>query len=307
MRAVCIGECMVELRAAGGDTFSRSYAGDVYNTSVYLKRSLPEAQVQFLTATGDDAMSHAMRSAWAAEGIDDSLAFTINGASPGLYLIETDHAGERSFHYWRKDSAARRWLQLLMAAGESRLSGADIVYISGIALAILSAEDRAAAIALLQRLRGRVGRIAFDPNVRISLWESHHTAAATLSAALAACDIALPSTEDLHWLLQIGSPDAQIDRLCERGVREVALTLGAHGCLLEAQGARSRIPNPAVSPVLDTSGAGDAFNGAYLAARLRGRPPAQAATQGLAVAARVVTHPGAIIPASRSHPAGGDP
>jgi 2-dehydro-3-deoxygluconokinase len=297
---------MVELRSAGGDTFLRSYAGDVYNTSVYLKRSFPEAQVQFLTATGEDAMSHAMRSAWQLEGIDDSLAFTINGATPGLYLIETDNAGERSFHYWRRDSAARRWLQLLLAAGESRLAGADVVYVSGIALAILSAEDRAEAIALLQRLRGRVGRIAFDPNIRASLWESHNTAAATLGAAFEACDIALPSTEDLHWLFQIASPDAQIDRICERGVQEIALTLGKHGCLLEAQGSRSRIASPSVSQVLDTSGAGDAFNGAYLAARLGGRSPAQAAAQGLAVAARVVTHPGAIIPASRSHPAGAD-
>jgi 2-dehydro-3-deoxygluconokinase len=304
MRAVCIGECMVELRSAGGDAFLRSYAGDVYNTSVYLKRSLPEAQVQFLTATGDDVMSHAMRSAWAGEGIDDSLAFTINGATPGLYLIETDGTGERSFHYWRRDSAARRWLQWLLAAGEDRLWGADIVYVSGIALAILSAEDRTAAIALLKRLRGRVGRIAFDPNVRVSLWESHNTAAATLAAAFAACDIALPSTEDLHWLFQIVAPDEQIDRIGEHGVREIALTLGAHGCLLEAQGSRSRIASPHVSQVLDTSGAGDAFNGAYLAARLCGHSPAQAAMQGLAVAARVVSHPGAIIAASRSHPAG---
>jgi 2-dehydro-3-deoxygluconokinase len=306
MRAVCIGECMVELRSAGGDAFLRSYAGDVYNTSVYLKRSFPEAQVQFLTATGDDAMSDAMRGAWQMEGIDDSLAFTISGATPGLYLIETDHAGERSFHYWRRDSAARRWLPLLLAAGESCLAGADIVYISGIALAILSAEDRAAATALLQRLRGRVGRIAFDPNVRVSLWESHNTAAATLGAAFAACDIALPSTEDLHWLFQIASPDAQVDRVRERGVAEIALTLGKHGCLLDAQGSRTRIASPQVSQVLDTSGAGDAFNGAYLAARLRGRSPAQAAAQGLAVAARVVTHAGAIIPPSRSHPAGAD-
>lgn len=304
MRVVCIGECMVELRSGGGDAFLRSYAGDVYNTCVYLKRSLPGAQVQFLTATGEDAMSRAMRRAWHNEGIDDQLAFSIDGGTPGLYLIETDGAGERSFHYWRKDSAARRWLQLLLAAGDDPLLGADVVYVSGIALAILSAEDRVAALALLQRLRGRVGRIAFDPNVRASLWESHDTAAATLGAALAACDIAMPSTDDLHWLFQIASPDAQINLIRDRGVPEIALTLGAHGCLIEAQQARTRIAAPAVPHVLDTSGAGDAFNGAYLAARLRGLAPTQAAAQGLAVASRVVSHSGAIITAAQSHPAG---
>jgi 2-dehydro-3-deoxygluconokinase len=306
MRVVCIGECMVELRSAGGDHFLRSYAGDVYNTCVYLKRSLPQAEVQFLTATGDDAMSHAMRRAWQAERIDDGFAFVIQGGTPGLYLIETDEAGERSFHYWRKDSAARRWLQLLREQGEEALLGADVIYISGIALAILSAEDRAAVLALMQRLRGRVGRIAFDPNVRVSLWESHNSAVATLSAALAACDLALPSTDDLHWLFRLSSPEAQVDRLRDLGVRETALTLGAHGCLLDDNGARSRIASPSVARVIDTSGAGDAFNGAYLAGRLKGYAPARAAAGALLIASRVVTHTGAIIPASHSHPAGAD-
>jgi 2-dehydro-3-deoxygluconokinase len=306
MRVICIGECMVELRSAGGDRFLRSYAGDVYNTCVYLKRSLPQAEIQFLTATGDDAMSHAMRRAWGAERIDVSLAFVVKGGTPGLYLIETDAAGERSFHYWRKDSAARRWLQLLLEHGEETLLGADLIYISGIALAILSAQDRAAVLALLQRLRGRVGRIAFDPNVRASLWESQNTAVATLSAALAACDIALPSTDDLHWLFQLSSPEAQVDRLRELGVRETALTLGAQGCLVDHGGSRSALKSPAVARVIDTSGAGDAFNGAYLAGRLQGQTPAHAAAAALRIASRVVAHTGAIIAASHSHPAGAD-
>lgn len=306
MRVICMGECMVELRSAGGDRFVRSYAGDVYNTCVYLKRSLPQADVQFLTATGDDAMSRAMRSAWRSERIDEALAFVIKGATPGLYLIETDEAGERSFHYWRKDSAARRWWQRLREHGEEHLLGADVIYLSGIALAILSAEDRVAVLAMMQRLRGRVGRIAFDPNVRASLWESHNTAVATLSAALAACDLALPSSDDLNWLFQLSSPEAQADRLRDLGVREIALTLGAHGCLLDHDDSRLALASPAVARVIDTSGAGDAFNGAYLAGRLKGLTPALAATGALAIASRVVTHTGAIIAASQSHPAGAD-
>src|SRR5258708_3753407 len=125
-RIVCIGECMVELRAVGADTFARSYAGDAYNTAVYLKRSLPAAQVQFLTATGDDAMSKAMRRVWRVQEIDDALAFPVAGGRVGLYLIETDAFGERSFQYLRKDFAASRWLALLEEAGEPALHGAGI-------------------------------------------------------------------------------------------------------------------------------------------------------------------------------------
>jgi 2-dehydro-3-deoxygluconokinase len=302
MRVICIGECMVELRAVAADTFARSYAGDVYNTAVYLKRSLPDADVQFLTVTGDDAMSRAMREAWRAHQIDDSLAFTMSGGSPGLYLIETDALGERRFHYWRHNSAAKHWLTILREHGESHLWGADIVYLSGITLAILSEAERTAAVEWLGRLRSRVGRIAFDPNMRVALWSTRHDAAPIMRAAMRTCAIALPSTEDLQILFDTGDPTLQLDLLQTLGVREVALTLGANGCAIADGAVRTQLPAPTVEIVTDTSGAGDAFNGAYLAARLLGSSPLQAAQTGLNIAARVVTHSGAIVPESVSHP-----
>jgi 2-dehydro-3-deoxygluconokinase len=294
---------MVELRAVGADSFARSYAGDAYNTAVYLKRSLPAAQVQFLTAVGDDAMSEAMRRAWHAQEIDDALAFPVAGGSAGLYLIETDALGERSFQYWRKDSAATHWLARLVEGGESLLHGADIIYFSGITLAILTLDERAAAIELLRRARRHVRRVAFDPNVRLALWQSPQVAAQTIHAAMSACDIVLPSAEDLAWLFGAGEPMRQMDQLIEMGVSEVALTLGAAGCAIANGAARKRLTSPNVERVIDTSGAGDAFNGAYLANRLQGRSPDEAAQAAIQVASRVVTHAGAIVPASVSHPA----
>jgi 2-dehydro-3-deoxygluconokinase len=301
-RIVCIGECMVELRAVGEDTFARSYAGDVYNTAVYLKRSLPAAQVQFLTAAGDDAASNAMRRVWSAHGIDDALAFSVAGGSTGLYLIETDALGERSFQYWRSHSAARRWLTLLQERGESRLFGADIVYLSGISLAILNPDQRAAAIELLRRVRTHGVRIAFDPNVRLRLWQSPQEASLCIRAAISVCDIVLPSAEDLAWLFGADEPKRYMDLLTGMGVSEIALTLGADGCAIALGETRTQLPGPRVDSVVDTSGAGDAFNGVYLANRLQGRSPRQAAEHALLVAARVVRHAGAIIPASASHP-----
>jgi 2-dehydro-3-deoxygluconokinase len=303
-RVVCIGECMVELRASEGerDQFARSYAGDAYNTAVYLKRSLPEAQVQFLTATGDDAMSCTMRAAWRAQGIDAELAFTVGGGTPGLYLIETDASGERRFQYWRKDSAAQHWLPLLLAHGESLLWNADLIYISGITLAILKPQPRALAVALLKRLKGHVGRLAFDPNVRLALWDSREAARLSTDAALEAADLALPSTEDLRTLYEVEAPSAQLDQLEARGIGEIALTLGAEGCVVSERKLRTEIAAVAAPQVIDTSGAGDSFNGAYLAARLQGGSVRKAAEAALEVAARVVSHRGALVPASASHP-----
>jgi 2-dehydro-3-deoxygluconokinase len=302
MRVICIGECMAELRATAENTFERAYAGDVYNTAVYLKRSLPDAQVQFLTAIGDDATSRAMRKAWVSEGIDDTLAFTVEGGLPGLYLIETDSCGERRFQYWRSNSAARRWLSLLQAHGESALWGADIIYFSGIALAILNLNERSHAIELLRRVRTHVGRMVFDPNVRLTLWETAQIAAETIEAALSICDIALPSSEDIARLFRLEEPEQQANLLLAMGVRELAITLGSSGCLVVDGEVRTRLPAPTVDIVADTSGAGDAFNGAYLATRLRGSSAEEAAQAGLIVGSRVVTHAGAIVPKSISHP-----
>jgi len=293
---------MAELRATAENTFERAYAGDVYNTAVYLKRSLPDAQVQFLTAIGDDATSRAMRKAWVSEGIDDTLAFTVEGGLPGLYLIETDSCGERRFQYWRSNSAARRWLSLLQAHGESALWGADIIYFSGIALAILNLNERSHAIELLRRVRTHVGRMVFDPNVRLTLWETAQIAAETIEAALSICDIALPSSEDIARLFRLEEPEQQANLLLAMGVRELAITLGSSGCLVVDGEVRTRLPAPTVDIVADTSGAGDAFNGAYLATRLRGSSAEEAAQAGLIVGSRVVTHAGAIVPKSISHP-----
>jgi len=301
-RAICIGECMVELRATAENTFARAYAGDAYNAAVYLKRSLPDAQVQFLSAAGDDATSRAMRDAWVLEGIDDTLAFTAAGGLPGLYLIETDTRGERRFEYWRSNSAARRWFELLQAEGESVLWGADLIYFSGISIAILNSNERSAAIELLRRVRTRVGYIAFDPNVRLALWETAQIAAQSIEAALAICDIALPSSEDIARLFRLDGPEQQTNLLLKMGVRELALTLGSSGCLVVDGGVRTRLPAPAAAIVADTSGAGDAFNGAYLARRLCGASAVEAAQAGLLVGSRVVGHAGAIVPASISHP-----
>lgn len=301
MRAVLIGECMVELRDAGQGLMSKAFAGDAYNTAVYLKRSAPDAKVQFLTVTGDDPLSQAMRSAWRAEGIEDAPAFTDPDLGPGLYLIELDAAGDRKFHYWRGASAARQWMQRLRAGGGDPLTGADLVYLSGISLAILPPEEREQALLLMQWLRGRVGLVAFDPNLRASLWPDLATARAVIEAAVGLADIVLPSTEDLTLLYGPLSPEAHEAKLWRLGAREIAMTAGAGGAFVVTAQGRGALTAPAAD-VLDTSGAGDSFNGAYLAARLNGSSAEEAAAAGLAVAARVVSAAGAIVPASISHP-----
>jgi 2-dehydro-3-deoxygluconokinase len=301
MRAVSIGECMVELRQTDGDLYMRAFAGDAYNTAVYLKRSAPQLHVAFLTATGEDPLSCAMRAAFAAEGLDDALVFTAKGSEPGLYMIELDAAGERRFHYWRSASAARCWFALLMHnGGADRLAGFDLVYLSGISLAILPDEARTEAIDLLASLKHRLGQMAFDANVRPTLWRDLDAARAAIAPMIKIADILTASHEDAALLFDAGEPQTQIEAFRAAGAREIAFTLGAQGCIVATQDGEIALPAPAVK-VKDTSGAGDAFTGAYLAGRLGGATPVDAARAALKIASRVVTYPGAIVPARISH------
>ena len=299
VRAACLGECMVELRAAGPGLYSRGFAGDTYNSAVYLRRELgADAEVTFVTALGDDPLSAEMRAGFRAERLCDNLAFTVEGGSPGLYMIELDAAGDRSFRYWRSASAARGWLRELVAhGGAERLAGFDLLYLSGVSLAILDPADRLEAIRLLESLRGRVGRIAFDPNVRPRLWPDMATARAAIEAVAACSDILLPSSQDGELLWAEAESWRQLARWRALGPPEVALTRAGEGALVSTSAGDAHVPAPETR-VVDTSGGGDSFNGAYLAARLRGADPTAASRAGVALASRVVARPGAVIDAA---------
>jgi 2-dehydro-3-deoxygluconokinase len=293
-RVVCIGECMVELRPAGDDLYRRGFAGDVYNTAVYLKRSNPKLDVQFATVTGVDPLSKTMRQAWAGEGVGDALAPADPGGRPGLYMIELDARGERSFRYWRGESAARGWARALAPrVRKGAFDGASLVYLSGISLAILPPEDRVLALELVRELKSRVGLIAFDPNLRPALWGELSKARAAFEAMAPLADILLPSRQDLELLFGDVDIEWMARRLSDLGAAEFAITAEADGCLVH-RGRSEWIDAPRVEQVVDTSGAGDSFNGAYLGARLSGKSPGAAARAGLGLAAYVVTQPGAI-------------
>jgi 2-dehydro-3-deoxygluconokinase len=291
--AISIGECMVELRPVDDGHLKRGFAGDAYNTAVYLKRSAPEIDVAFLTATGDESLSDAMVATWRSEGISDRLTFRIPGERPALYLIETNAKGDRKFHYWRSETPAKEWLRLLLAAGGTEvLNKADLIYVSGISLAILSHADRQAAVQLLGTLKTKV---AFDPNIRPALWKSMDEARHTFEAMVKIAAIVLPSRQDYQLMYNMEDPRKQIEFTASLTKGEIALTCDEDGVLLRVDEKITALPTLAVK-VVDTSGAGDSFNGAYLAARLKGHDPENAAQQGLRMAAKVVAQPGAIIP-----------
>ena len=110
MRIASIGECMIELRQMPGGHLTRSFGGDTLNTAVYLARL--GASVDYVTAMGDDPLSDEMIAGWRDEGIGIERVLRLKGKLPGLYMIETNTAGERRFYHWRDASAVRGLMSL---------------------------------------------------------------------------------------------------------------------------------------------------------------------------------------------------
>lgn len=294
-QVVAIGECMLELSRHGED-WRLGMGGDSFNTVVTLARA--GLRAAYLTALGDDPFSGRLRTEWAAEQLDPSFVLTAAGRLPGLYAIQTDAAGERSFHYWR-DSAAVRQLFRLPEVGDllERAAGSPLLYLSGITLSLFDAADRQRLVDLAAAVRRNGGRVAFDPNYRPRGWPDGPAAARAAIEALAPhVDIALPTFEDEAALYGDVDVNATIERWQRWGAAEVVVKQGADGCRLATATGQVDVPAlPGIRPI-DTTGAGDAFNGAYLAARLQGLDPTQAARRAHQLAALVIQHRGAILP-----------
>ncbi|MCJ2048633.1 sugar kinase [Methylobacterium sp. J-070] len=295
MRVACIGECMVELSERADGSLVRGFGGDTLNTALYLARL--GVAVDYVTALGDDVWSDEMAAAWAREGIGLRQVRRLPGRMPGLYIIRTDPAGERSFHYWRERAAARDLFAGPGAAGtRAALAAYDLVYVSGISLSLYGAGGRAALAETLAALRARGGRIAFDTNYRPRGWPDRDEARAAFRAALAMADLIFASVEDLDWLFGAAG-EAEVMR--HRGRAEIVLKVsGGPGPVARVlHGAdETAVPAGPVARVVDTTAAGDSFAAGYLAARLAGRAPEAAAAAAHRLAGAVIGHRGAVIP-----------
>jgi len=288
-----IGECMLELSGQTGPNWRMGFAGDTFNTLWALHALSPDRPATYVSAFGDDPFSRDQIAFFAANGIGVGNSPVIAGARPGLYAITLTGA-ERAFTYWRSDAAARQLASDPTALAKS-LENQALVYFSGITLAILDAPARQTLLSAVATARKAGSLVAFDPNYRPRLWPSRETAQAAILEALAVADIALPTFPDEQMLFGDETPEVTAKRLGKL-TGEVVVKNGEQPALIALNGASQTVDAVHVATPVDTTGAGDSFNGGYLAARLAGHAPADAARRAHKVAAAVVQVRGALAP-----------
>lgn len=285
-----IGECMLELSGQNGPDWQLGFAGDTFNT-LWALAALTGGPATYVSAFGDDPFSHRQIAFFAENSIGIGTSPIITGARPGLYAITLEGA-ERSFTYWRSDSAARR-LASNPVTLEKNLENQSLIYFSGITLAILDPDARRTLIGAISKARSAGSQVAFDPNYRPRLWPDRETAQAAIADALAVSDIALPTFPDEQMLHGDRTPEETAVRI-GRAVREVVVKNGELPALVAAGANRQEVAAVHVAKPVDTTGAGDSFNGGYLAARLAGLAPVDAARRAHSVASTVVQVRGAL-------------
>lgn len=293
-RILSIGECMVELSQAGNGLLRKGFAGDTFNTAWYLRANLPdEVAVDYLTCLGDDTLSDEMLGFMQKAGIGTEQIRQIPGKTPGLYLISLKE-GERTFSYWRDTSAAR---MLADDADHLRraIDTADLVYFSGITLAILSSTARETLLSELRRAKAAGKTVAYDPNIRPRLWENRDVMLDTISAGARAATIVLPSFDDETAHFGDQNVAATIERYQSLGAHQVIVKSGAQGATVGEDGETIFVPAVRPESLVDTTSAGDSFNGGLLAKLMTGSPLPEAAAHGAAVASVVIAHHGALI------------
>lgn len=308
MKIAFFGECMIEL---SGYPLIKTFGGDTLNTALYLARLLTHYPINicFATSIGDDTLSDDLLAEWLSEGIHSELVTRTPKKKPGLYLVDTDDKGERSFHYWRSDSAAKYYFEHPSSPLEEAIESQhiDALYVSGISLAILSDTAKTRLLSCIKKLKAQNKTVFFDNNFRPQLWHSEHPTSIDNVAngqvkdwyrqILSHTDVALITEDDD---IQVWGDDNIVERCKTYGCQQVVIKRGNAPSVvisdLQSHPSIVEVPAQKVENVVDTCAAGDAFAAGFLAGYLTQQPPTECAKLGHALAGTVIQFSGAIIP-----------
>jgi 2-dehydro-3-deoxygluconokinase len=296
-----IGEAMLELVNKSDTTIAKSFAGDVYNSGVYMKRAYPNISCGFMSAVGQDLLSDEFIAKSQGESLDMSAVALSATHHLGIYMVVNDETGERSFIYWRNNSAAKSTISTLSSQQindiESKYTNDGVLFFSGITLAILHPNERVLFWDLVSKMQEAGSLIVFDPNYRPQLWESIAVAKQETEKAFAVSDWLMPGLDDFKALYGHTTVQECLDFCAQFTFAELILKQGEKSVHVINDDGHNEFEIVKSKNVVDTTSAGDAFNGVYLGSRFSGLTPKMSTQLANYAASKVIETPGAIMPA----------
>ncbi|HSI61196.1 MAG TPA: sugar kinase [Ideonella sp.] len=291
---VAIGEAMVEFNQTGehgGRNYLQGFGGDTSNAVIAASRQ--GAKCAFATRLGDDEFGRMLLDLWQREGVDTRAVGMDPAAHTAVYFVRHDEQGH-SFSYLRAGSAASRMQPADVP--QQLLGNTRVLHVSGISQAISPSATETVRQAMVAA-RAAGATVAYDPNLRLKLWPLER-AREVIAATIPLCDHFLPSLDDVQQVCGLAEP-REIVAWCHRmGAQTVVLKLGRQGSLVSD--GRACVPVAAHSvDAIDATGAGDCFDGSYLARLVAGADPVSAARWASAAAALATTGYGAVDPLPR--------
>ncbi len=286
-----LGEAMGELFTRG-EQVEIGIGGDTFNAAVYLSQLSDRVQPVFFSAIGRDPFSALLMTTCQRYGIQTDAIAVDDFRNIGLYSIVNDDQGERAFHYWRSDSAAKEYLNSLV--NSARLAdwlACDALFFSGITLAIMSVDARSDLLDRVNRWQG--GRVYFDDNFRPLLWRNDDVQLC-YGDAINAADVLLLSVEDQLRIQQATDKAELLEILACYRDKIIILRDGGNPITVIQNGQLNHVVIEPVTPV-DTTAAGDSFSGAFIALFESGVALLKAIEQAAKVSATVVQQPGALV------------
>lgn len=243
----------------------------------------------YITKLAEDQFGEYLLNRWKAENIDVSSVKRVADGFNGIYFISLSADGQREFIYYRTGSAASTITPLDLDI--DYIKSAKILHTSGISQAISKTSLQTVEQAIQMAKKKKV-KVSFDPNYRPKLWTKEQALRA-YETVLPHVDIVVPD-ETYGMLINKSMPEEIMDYFTVFKIPIIALKLGAKGVLLKERGHDPRQYGVLDVKVMDTTGAGDAFNGGFLHGICQGYSVDDAAILGTITAGLKVMGRGAV-------------
>ena len=291
---VCsIGEVMIEISNTKNRSYNQSFAGDTLNFCNYLDKK--KLNAFFLSAIGKSEINQSLLDFVKSKNISTKYIKQINQFEIGLYLIKNKDNGEKQFFYWRDESAAKHYFNNIDFLNlYKELKNFDYIYFSGITLSIIHISKLSNFIKLLNLLKSKKIKIVFDFNIRPSRWNKKNLNN-FLDSVLKYVDICFLSGEDMNYWKNKNNIKSYEQIVRKYKLKHSIFRKNAKFTYVFLNKTRYVFKNKLLKTVVDTSGAGDGFNAAYLSNFIVNNDPVLALKAGSSLGSKIVMKKGAIV------------